>query len=273
MRVLVAVVLFAVACASPASAQESFQITASAGANVRRAPATNAPILVALPKDATVPFLERSGAWVKVEVVDRTGAKTTGFIFGTLGLVKRDSPDTAPGQPVGATPEPTRAAAPPPMVASPPPSEPVRASSAQPAAPTVKAAQAPPSPAFIRREPVVALVLSLVFPGIGQLYNGPTEAHKGFIMMAAGAGAIAVAVIGASRTCSVSDILNNSCGTSPLLYVGYLAYLGDTVYSAYDGYSRAGELNKEHGFAFNVRPEVVAGRTGVRAEALYRIKW
>jgi hypothetical protein len=141
------------------------------------------------------------------------------------------------------------------------------------AAAATQQAQAP-KPAFNRREPVLALVLSLVFPGIGQLYNGPTEQHKGFIFMGIGAGALAITMIGASRTCSVSDILSSGgCSTSPLLYLGYLGYVGDEVYSAYDGYSRAGELNKEHGLALNVRPEVVAGRTGVRAAALYHIKW
>jgi hypothetical protein len=41
------------------------------------------------------------------------------------------------------------------------------------------------------------------------------------------------------------------------------------LYSIYDAATRAGELNREHGVAINVRPETFGGQTGVRAPVGY----
>ena len=132
-----------------------------------------------------------------------------------------------------------------------------------------------PQAAFNKREPAVALVLSWLVPGLGQLYNGPTETKKGVAMMGAQAGFIALTWFGAyHNTCSTADIYSfDGCGVSPLTWIGLAGAAGNTINSMYDGYTKAGALNRRHGLALSVKPEVVSGRNGVSAEARYQVSW
>ena len=132
-----------------------------------------------------------------------------------------------------------------------------------------------PQAAFNKREPVVALALSMVLPGLGQLYNGPTEKKKGVAMIGAQAGFIAIMIAGAyHNTCSTAEIYSfDGCGVSPLPWIGFAGAVGNQINSMYDGYTKAGALNRRHGLGLSVKPEVVNGRNGVSAEARYQISW
>lgn len=123
---------------------------------------------------------------------------------------------------------------------------------------------------FIRREPVVALLLSGLWPGIGQFYNGPSEKEKGMIMAGAAAGCLVVAVASIS-SCDYNYYYGYSdcSGSAAGMMLGMLGYAGTAIYSMYDAATRAGELNRQHGFAINIQPEILGGRTGVRASVQY----
>jgi hypothetical protein len=124
-----------------------------------------------------------------------------------------------------------------------------------------------------KREPVVALVLSLVFPGLGQLYNGPTEQTKGIVMLAV-AGATLGLMIAGSNTgddCEITDDFEVECGNDALMAIGALGYLGNYVWSAVDAPLRARAINRERGLALDIKPETIAGRRGVRAAATYGV--
>jgi len=85
-----------------------------------------------------------------------------------------------------------------------------------------------PQTAFNKREPVVALALSAVLPGLGQLYNGPTEKNKGVAMIGAQAGFIAISILGAyHNTCSTAELYSSEgCGVSPLPWIGFAGLVG-----------------------------------------------
>jgi TM2 domain-containing membrane protein YozV len=116
-----------------------------------------------------------------------------------------------------------------------------------------------------KREPVISFVLSLVFPGLGQLYNGPTERNKGIIMLAVAGGTLAMMVAGSSGDCELNDDFEIDCGNDTLSTIGAVGYLANFVYSVIDAPIRAGQINRERGLVLDVRPENVAGRRGVRA--------
>jgi uncharacterized protein YraI len=73
-----------IACAD----DEEFRVNVGA-ANVRRGPGTNNPVVTTVSENARLRVLGRDGQWVKVEVADRNGAVTVGFINGTLGTIVR----------------------------------------------------------------------------------------------------------------------------------------------------------------------------------------
>jgi hypothetical protein len=123
-----------------------------------------------------------------------------------------------------------------------------------------------------KREPVVALVLSLVFPGLGQLYNGPTEQTKGIVMLAVAGATLGLWVAGAnSDDCEIDEDFEVECGNDALMAIGALGYLGNYVWSAVDAPLRARAINRERGFALDVKPATIAGRPTVRAAATYRV--
>ena len=141
---------------------------------------------------------------------------------------------------------------------------------AQAAAPTTK------------REPVVAFALSLLIPGLGQLYNGPTERTKGIVMMGVAVGTIGMMIAGSDGDCDDDEDFEFDCDENEaLVAVGALGYLGNYIYSLVDAPLRAGAINRQNGLAFNIQPEYRAGRAGgagkaggdlgVRASASWRV--
>lgn len=128
---------------------------------------------------------------------------------------------------------------------------------------------------YNRREPVAALAFSLLVPGLGQLYNGPTEKEKGLKMLWTEASLIAtswfVPRIAAADTCSTSDVLSGSCSRSAYRFAAYAVTAGfvvNAITSAYDAYVGADRLNKAHGLALAVVPE---GHGRVSASVMYRL--
>lgn len=127
------------------------------------------------------------------------------------------------------------------------------------------AAQAASGPTT-KREPVISFVLSLVWPGLGQLYNGPTEKTKGIVMIAVAGGTLAMMMAGAADDCEIGPNFTVDCGgNDALVAIGALGYLGNYIYSIIDAPVRAGKINRERGLTLDVRPETIAGRRGVRA--------
>lgn len=125
-----------------------------------------------------------------------------------------------------------------------------------------------------KREPVVAFVLSLVWPGLGQLYNGPTERTKGWVMVAVAGGTLAMMMAGAAGECEFDNNFNLDCGgNDTLIAIGAIGYLGNYIYSVIDAPVRAGRINREKGFVLDVRPENVAGQRGVRAAAGWSVSF
>lgn len=237
-----ALFVFILGFALPAAAQ-TLRVSAST-TNLRAKPAADAPIVATLAQGAELDAIGQDGQWhlVRVRASGVEGYVHNLVVEAVAGGVTNPRPAAAPA-----------------AAAAPPPAAPVR-----PVAPPAPANQSVQSvsrdPGFSKREPILALVLSLLYPGIGQFYNGPTERKKGLIMAGAATGSIVLAIAAASST--------DSSGSSGAA-LGALAYSGVAVYSMYDAATRAGQLNREHGLAFNVRPEFFGGQTGVRSSISY----
>ena len=120
-----------------------------------------------------------------------------------------------------------------------------------------------------KREPVISFVLSLVFPGLGQLYNGPTEKTKGIVMLAVAGGTLGMMIAGGSGDCEFDNNFELECGNETLTAIGAIGFLTNAIYSVIDAPIRAGAINRERGLTLDVRPETVGGQRGVRAA----IRW
>jgi hypothetical protein len=132
------------------------------------------------------------------------------------------------------------------------------------------AAQATSGPTT-KREPVISFVLSLVWPGLGQLYNGPTEQTKGIVMIAVAGATLGMMIAGSSGDCEFDNNFNIDCGNETLAAIGAVGYLANFVWSVVDAPIRAKAINRDRGLALDVRPETVAGRRGVRAAVTYSV--
>jgi hypothetical protein len=87
-------------------AQSEFLVTVRA-ANVRQRPTTSAPVITAVPQGTRLTVVASARRWVEVEIVDRHGETTKGFILGTLGTVEAAAdPQPAVVDPPAAEPEP-----------------------------------------------------------------------------------------------------------------------------------------------------------------------
>ncbi|MDA1191288.1 MAG: hypothetical protein O3A46_06340 [Candidatus Poribacteria bacterium] len=91
-----------------------------------------------------------------------------------------------------------------------------------------------------RREPVVAGLLSLAWPGLGQFYNGPSEKRKGTIMAAVQAGALVVmvAAVATYGDDNPSTFADPSLMLS-VLTLGSLTMTANSLYSMYDAATSA----------------------------------
>lgn len=236
-----ALFVFIVGFSLPAAAQ-TLRVSAST-TNLRAKPAADAPIVATLAQGAELDAIGQDGQWHLVRVrASGVEGYVHNLVVESVAGGQRPANVAAPAAAQAAPPAPPR----PTPVAAPEQAPPVQSVSRD--------------PGFTKREPVVALILSLLYPGIGQFYNGPTETKKGLIMAGAAAGSFVLMVAGASST--------DSDGSS-VAALGALGYTGVAVYSMYDAATRAGQLNREHGLAFNIRPEFFGGRTGVRSSISY----
>ena len=110
-----------------------------------------------------------------------------------------------------------------------------------------------------KRDPGHAMLMSAVWPGLGQFYNGPTETTKGTIMAVGQGGFFILMIVGAlnpsepavSNTYSSINV-NVASAINPLLWVGLIGMLGNSIYSIIDAGNRAKELNAEEGFSFQI---------------------
>jgi hypothetical protein len=108
-------------------------------------------------------------------------------------------------------------------------------------------------------DPGHAMLMSAVWPGLGQFYNGPTETTKGTIMAIGQGGLFILMIVGAlnpseptvSNTYSSINV-NVASAINPLLWVGLIGMLGNSIYSIIDAGNRAKELNAEEGFSFQI---------------------
>ncbi|MHB8338322.1 MAG: hypothetical protein ACYDEE_12995 [Ignavibacteriaceae bacterium] len=114
-----------------------------------------------------------------------------------------------------------------------------------------------------KREPGHAMLISALWPGLGQFYNGPTETTKGTIMAVGQGGLLLLAIIGALNPSEGSvgggsysggtlsyDVKTPSI--NPLVWVGIIGMLGNSIYSMIDAGNRAKELNAEEGLSFQI---------------------
>jgi TM2 domain-containing membrane protein YozV len=116
-----------------------------------------------------------------------------------------------------------------------------------------------------KRDPGHAMLMSAVWPGLGQFYNGPTETTKGTIMAIGQGGFLLVTLIGALNP-SEGSVGNGgySNGTfnydvkqpsiNPLVWIGLVGMVGNCIYSMIDANNRAKELNADEGISIQIKP-------------------
>jgi hypothetical protein len=153
-------------------ADDEFRVTVRA-ANIRQQPTTDSPVITSVPMDTRLPVLAHTGRWLKVEVVDRKGATTTGFIFEPLGKIETSGDTASSGaQPSNTSPVET------PAVPEPP--------ATPPAPPIVRAEQRQPEPARPVAAPTPAREMSQAQRGF--LLEGGIVASGGNVGTILGAG-------------------------------------------------------------------------------------
>lgn len=108
-----------------------------------------------------------------------------------------------------------------------------------------------------RRDPGHAMLISALWPGLGQFYNGSTETTKGTIMAAGQGGLLLLTIIGALNPTeeTVSNgyySVNAATGINPLVWVGIIGMLGNSIWSIIDAGNRAKELNAEEGLSIQI---------------------
>ena len=108
-----------------------------------------------------------------------------------------------------------------------------------------------------KRDPGHAMLISALWPGLGQFYNGPTETTKGTIMAAGQGGLLLLAIIGALNPTEETVgsgyyKVSAATGINPLVWVGIIGMLGNSIYSMIDAGNRAKELNAEEGLSFQI---------------------
>ena len=110
-----------------------------------------------------------------------------------------------------------------------------------------------------KRDPGHAMLMSAIWPGLGQFYNGPTETTKGTIMAVGQGGFFILMIVGAlnpseptvSNTYSSINV-NVASAINPLLWVGLVGMIGNYIYSIIDAGNRAKELNAEEGISIDL---------------------
>jgi len=98
-----------------------------------------------------------------------------------------------------------------------------------------------------RKDPVLACILSVLVPGVGQIYNG--QVGKGIGMMAGTYGALLLAAVSVGD--SYGDYYNNSYSSSNSNYqlagISLLAMVGFYVWSIVDAPLSASRINRQNG--------------------------
>ena len=110
-----------------------------------------------------------------------------------------------------------------------------------------------------KRDPGHAMLMSAIWPGLGQFYNGPTETTKGTIMAVGQGGFFILMIVGAlnpseptvSNTYSSINV-NVASAINPLLWVGLAGMIGNYIYSIIDAGNRAKELNAQEGISIQI---------------------
>ncbi len=107
-----------------------------------------------------------------------------------------------------------------------------------------------------------ATILSIVIVGAGQMYAGDTK--RGLLMLGGAYGAIiAGAIISTSASCSFTDSLDCTDGSTVPLAIGALAALGIWIYGIVDAAPTTRRMNKARGLAYGpISPTVLVGRGG-----------
>jgi len=112
------------------------------------------------------------------------------------------------------------------------------------------------------RSPALALILSIAFPGLGQLYNGEYF-WKGAIQQAV--------LITSILIMNVSNEIDPN--NAALAITGLTVFMGSAIWSWVDAWSSAKRINREidllSGLAGNrmhIAPQIVAGGLGVRMQ-------
>ncbi len=99
-----------------------------------------------------------------------------------------------------------------------------------------------------KKEPALAMVLSLLLPGTGQFYNG--EYKKGAIQMGMFFGGAAIMFAFYPEEVLFGDHDSEFNGEDAIALLGGLIALGGYVWSATDAPKSASRINKENGWAF-----------------------
>jgi len=113
------------------------------------------------------------------------------------------------------------------------------------------------STTFKRRDPGMALFLSMILPGGGQFYNG--QGGKGTFFLLAGATSAVLFV--SSGPGALADLGNRSAGTK----LGFYGMIGIGLWSMIDAPIMANRLNRENGVAFRMQPMLQDGGKGTFA--------